>query len=106
MYNLTAVPGKWEQVHFTTVDDRNNAVTNETVVTVKSFSPDIFIDNTSLYISNGRIKIHGKPKSSGILQLQTVNARVISTKVYVTIAECPPGMSIDKKESLATCTCS
>ena len=103
--STTVIPGKRTPINMDTADDRNNDVTNKTVFTAKLLPSDssdsIVLDTNSLYISNRNFELYGKPGSSGTLILETIDPRVISTQMNVTLQACPPGM-VEKQGS---CRC-
>ena len=92
IYNMKAIPGKREPLPITVYDDRRNNVTNETVFTARALTSTIHIDSTSQYISDNMIELHGNPNNDGSFSLETADARVLYTKVNVTLMPCPPGM--------------
>ena len=98
IYNMNAIPGKREPLPITIYDDRHNNVTNETVFTARSLTNTILIDNTSQYISDNMIELHGNPNNDGSFSLETTGTRVLYTEVNVTLLPCPPGMIQDGKE--------
>ena len=105
-YNATVIPGMRTNIDLSTSDDRDNNVTEETVLTARLFafnsSNSMTLDNNSQYISDRTYKIYGKPGSVGTLRLQTIDPRVISTEVKVELQHCPPGMVLG---SSASCEC-
>ena len=98
IYNMNAIPGKREPLPITVYDDRYNNVTDETVFTARALTNTISIDNTSQYISDNMIELHGKPKNNGKFSLETTDPRVLYTKVKVILLPCPPGMILDGDE--------
>lgn len=93
---LAVIPGLSTVLPFYTVDDRDNDVTNATVLTAQLVNNGTelgaYIDRTSLYISDNSVALHGTPKEFVDLKLETIAPRVISVRVRVNFSECPPGM--------------
>ena len=97
-YIMKLFPGKRERFPFTTKDDINNDVTDYTVLiaqveqTANNLSGAIHLDNSSVYISDNSLEVHGFAKASGTLKIETIDPRVLSIQVDVSINDCPPGM--------------
>ena len=103
-YNATVIPGMRTYINMSTSDDRDNDVTEETVFTARLLdtSDTLSLDNSSLYISDRGFELYGEPGSMGTLRLETIDPRVISTDLNVTLQHCPPGMVLG---SSSTCQC-
>ena len=66
-------PGRFYQLNLTTTDDRNQ--TSHPVFYVETNDTSIAtIDNTTMYVSNNYIKLHGKIRSNVSLHLQSINS--------------------------------
>lgn len=105
---LSAIPGKRTLIDIRTSDDRDNDVTAETVFTARllpHFGDDITLDSNSLYISDRSFEMYGEPGANGTLKLETIDPRVISTEVSITLQPCPPGLIKRGQGSSATCQC-
>ena len=110
MMEIHAIPGMTTQIGISTFDDRSNNVTNKTVFTARLLDNsdiDISLDSSFLYISDNKFELYGKPDSMGMLKLETIDPRVISTQIIVTLQRCPPGLSLSKggKGTSASCQC-
>ena len=104
----SVIPGMKTNIAFGIIDDRDGDVTDETVFTAKLFSDtdDMSLDNNSLYISDQSFKLYGQPGTEGVLRLETIQPRVISTEISVTLQQCPPGMYKNGgNSSTASCQC-
>ena len=105
---IFAIPGMKTQIDISTVDDRNNNVTNETVFTARllnSSNENIKMDSNFLYISDKRFELYGEPGAVGTLNLETIDPRVISTQIIVTLQQCPPGLIQVGLGESASCQC-
>jgi len=105
-YNISVVPGERHPLPITMLDDRGNNVTDETVFTARALTQTVSVDNTSQYISDNTIEIHGEPFSKGSLLLETQDPLVLSTEVTVAMQPCPPGMITVGSGNSAVCRCS
>ena len=107
-FSMSVIPGFSSILPFSTQDDRGHNVTNATVLIAKLMdkSDVVVIDNSSLYISDNSIKIHGMPNDSVYIQLETIDPRVISAQIEINFSLCPPGMTISKADTELQCICS
>lgn len=105
MMEIHAIPGMRTQIGITTLDDRSNDVTNQTVFTATLLNTDISLDSSFLYVSDNKFELYGEPGSMGTLKLETIDPRVVSTKITVTLQQCPPGLSLSKGGKGAKCQC-
>ena len=97
-YSTSVVPGNVSVLPVTMLDDRFNPVPNNSLV----FS--VFVNNTNdysniTYMTYENISYWGIPSDTLDLHVATTQPRVITSKIYTRILECPPGF-IWKKESL------
>ena len=105
-FSISVIPGLSTILPFYTIDDTDNNVTNGTVLTARiNNDRNIYIDQTSFYISDNSIKLYGNPNDSTVVTLATIPPRVISTQVRVKLLDCPPGMIISKRDSRPECVC-
>ena len=108
-YNAKVIPGMKTPIDISIFDDRENNVTNEAVFTARlsplDVSNNISLDGNSLYISDNTFKLYGQPGQLGTLKLETIEPRVITTEINVTLQECPPGMYHVGHDSSASCQC-
>lgn len=111
--SINVIPGLSTVLPFYTVDDRQNNVTNSTILTAiiatdaqhhDHENETVYINNT-VYISDNSIEIHGEPNKSTYVKLETIAPRVISTVIKVNFSDCPPGMGISEIDGALTCVC-
>ena len=108
---LAVIPGLSTALPFYTVDDRNNSVTNATVLTAQLIDgtetdgDKSYLERTSLYISDNSVALNGVPNESAYLKLETIAPRVISVRVRVNFSECPPGMILSDSDTGSKCIC-
>ncbi len=114
-YHMTVIPGKRKILPFSSFDDNTQNVSAYTVFVARIDETDqnntnktkLYLDSSSVYISDNSLEVHGLPEIEGTVRMETVDPRVVSTKVHITVENCPPGMilSSDKIGKNATCTC-
>ena len=67
------------------------------------------MDESSEYISDNRIEVHAAVDEGhtvqGVIELETIDPRVVHTKLNVTVLSCPPGMVRQGEGNLANCVC-
>ena len=96
-------PGKIHDLGITAKDELNNNITSVYRVSISNASNSVHI-SSSLYISDGKIRIHGSINSTFQLNLQTVGTHKIQTSVKGHLIQCPPGYVYS--HSSAHCVCS
>ncbi len=111
-YAMTMIPGKRKKFPFSTVDDKQLDVTQYTVLIARTETnttnnDKIFLDGSSVYISDNSLEVHGKPYASGTVRIETIDPRVVYTQINVTVQKCPPGMIYSSSDSglNSSCTC-
>ena len=104
IYHLSMIPGKREVLPFLTVDDQGSDDTNDTVLIAQLDESDksLSLDSSSVYIHRNSLEVHGNNNATGNLTIETIDPRVISVRINVTVLDCPPGMFLD---SNGTCVC-
>ena len=108
MMEIHVIPGMRTKINISTFDDRSKNVTTQTVFTARlldNSDVDIYLDSSFLYVSDNRFELYGEPGSTGTLQLETIDPRVISTQINVTLQQCPPGLVKGGKGASASCQC-
>ena len=103
-----AIPGMRTQINIFTFDDRGNDVTAQTVFTATILDDsdvNISLDSSFLYVSDNKFELHGEPGSTGLMKLETIDPRIISTQISVTLQQCPPGLVKGGKGVSASCQC-
>lgn len=109
--SVNVIPGLSTVLPFYTVDDRGSNVTDATVLTAKVVGVTeetkgmVSIDNTSLYISDNSIELHGMPNESAYIKLETIAPRVLAVQIKVNLSTCPPGMISPDGKSRHKCSC-
>ena len=109
-FNFEIIPGQRRPMPLTMLDDRGSDVTSSSVFIAKALSDGVYVDSSSEYISDNHIEVHAKCndtnrcKGDGIL-LETIDPRIIQTKLNVTLLSCPPGMVLRGGEKTASCQC-
>ena len=86
------IPGLSRLLPFSTTDDKDNNVTDATVLTAKLLNESDVHVNDTLYISDNSIQMQGVPGDSAYIRLETIAPRVISMMLKVNFSQCPPGM--------------
>ena len=90
---IYVVPGKISDLGLTTTDDFSNEVAAVYHVSVKNTgtkSP-VIIDSKFIYMSNGQIRLYGKPGQKATILLESTTIRKATIEIQVEIQECPPG---------------
>jgi predicted outer membrane repeat protein len=108
MMKIYAIPGMRTKIDISTFDDRGNNVTNQTVFTASmkdNSNVNISLDSSFLYISDNKFELYGEPESTGMLKLETIDPRVISTQINVILQQCPPGLVKGDEGASASCLC-
>ena len=108
MYSMNVFPGKRRLLPIVTKDDRNKTVTNYTVLiaqVIPNYTETIALDSSSIYISDNSVEVHGDPNTWGVVKLETIDPRVISTQVNITVDYCPPGMIPEQNGTNTRCEC-
>ena len=101
---LNIIPGHLHNLNFSIKDDIG--VERQTVLFVHSTDKTVArVANTSTYISDNLIEVHGSPGQLFKLDFQTVSSRVSSLTLNSTLGECPPGFYLSKNKDLSTSTC-
>ena len=103
-YHLNMIPGKREALPFLTVGDQGFDITKDAIFIAQvdnDSMSSLFLDNSSVYIADNRIQVHGAVNAMGTLKIEMVDPRVVSTRVSVTILDCPPGMFLNN----SICVC-
>ena len=101
-------PGQFYRLNISSVDDRRQIAHPVFFVTTNDTSISS-VDNTTTYISDNYIKLHGKRNSSISLHLQSINSRSWSVTFNVILDECPPGFYYpfnDNSETVCECSTS
>ena len=93
------IPGKHTPLPIRTVDDRGNDIQRSLWLVSNSSTVKV----SSQITDTSTITLQGKPKSQASIQIVTDSARIISTKLTVTLEECPPGYYLYMNR---TCQCS
>ena len=107
MKTLSFVPGQSYNLNFSIMDDVG--IERRTVLFAYSTDESVArVADTSTYISDNFIKVHGSPGQPFKLDFQAVSSRVLSFTLNSTLGECPPGfyLSETKDHSMSTCRCS
>ena len=109
MFNLTVIPGEPSGMPLIVQDDRNADVTGTSVFIARSLSDGVYVDESTEYISDNRIEVHAAVDEGhtvqGVIELETIDPRVVHTKLNVTVLSCPPGMARRGEGNLANCVC-
>ena len=100
---MTAVPGKISNIAINIVDDASNKIKSVYTAYVSNKSK-VKIDPAYTYIINNKIRLLGKPNSTGNLSLSLLALQDISLIIKVKLEECPPGLIYDKNNSICTCS--
>ena len=88
-FNFNIFPGKLFAMNIFTLDDRLNRLPLNDIVFALHINSRY--DNSTKFITNEDVSYKGDPFEVAELHLQTIQPRVISTKVNLTFGECPPG---------------
>lgn len=107
-FSLKVFPGMRTTLPIETLDDRNKDVTDYTVLigqVVPNYTSTIALDKSSVYISDNSVEVHGDPNTWGVVKLETIDPRVISTQVNITVDYCPPGMIPELTGVDTSCEC-
>ena len=103
---VEAIPGKPALIPLKMNDDHGNDVTNKMVLNAWSYSKDVMVANSSVYISDNTIEILGKPNSSATIAIHTMDPRTLYTELHVIVLPCPPGFIPRDRENLTnSCIC-
>lgn len=101
---LAFVPGKETKIPFFDVDDLNQNVITNYLVTIANEGNNII--TTSKYyseISSNILLLYGKAHSNATVTLSDTTSRQIALEFHVTMQPCPPGFIEDESHS---CICS
>ena len=107
MDTLSFAPGQSYNLNFSIKDDIG--VERRTVLFAHSTDEDVArVADTSTYIPDNLIEVHGPPGHPFKLDFQTVSSRVLSFSLNSTLAKCPPGFYLfeNKDRSTSSCRCS
>ena len=90
-------------------DDHKNDVTSSSVFIARSLSEGVYVDQSTEYISDNHIEVHAEVSENqtlhGTIQLETIDPRVVQTKLNVTVLPCPPGMVRQGEKNATYCAC-
>ena len=101
---LHIIPGHLYNLNFSIKDDIG--VERRTVLFAHSTDKTVArVANTSTYISDNLIEVHGSPGQPFKLDFQMVSSRVSSVTLNSTLGECPPGFYLSENEDPSTSTC-
>ena len=107
MKTLSFVPGQSYNLNFSIMDDVG--IERRTVLFAYSTNESVArVADTSTYISDNLIEVHGSPGQPFKLDFQTVSSRVLSFTLNSSLSKCPPGFYLSENEdhSMSTCMCS
>ena len=89
-YHMSIIPGEYSTLPITVTDDRNNTLPQDSL----TLSLD-YLDKV-LYQASKKVKIIPSVNRSELkMKVSTIQSRVLSTEVIVTIDSCPPGYSFN-----------
>ena len=95
-------PGQFYDLKILPTDDRHQI--SHPVFYAYTDNDNVTVDQTTTYISDSFIKLHGKPNTSLTLHLRSINSRSWSVSITVTLDRCPPGFFFN--DSANVCKCS
>ena len=98
---IEIIPGKYSKLPITTVDDKGNNISRSLWLVSNNSSVQV----SSQITDNSTINLRGIPNSEASIEVVTDSSRVISAKLSVKLAECPPGYYLDANKNY-TCQCS
>ena len=104
---LNFAPGQLYNLNFSIIDD--TGIERQAVLFAHSTDESVArVAETSTYISDNLIEVHGSPGEPFQLDFQTVSSRVLSFTLNSTLGKCPPGFYLSGNEdgSMSTCVCS
>ena len=107
METLRFAPGQLYNLNFSIRDDIG--IDRQTVLFAHSTDSTVArVADTSKYISDNLIEVHGSPSHPFKLDFQTISTRVLSFSLNTTLARCPPGFYLFQNvdPSTSTCKCS
>ena len=97
---LVVIPGIWITFNLTILDDFGNNVTNYTVFTAQSLSPNnVTVSDHSHYLGHGTILLHqpNQNVTNGTIALRTINTpNPIEVKLNIAFTDCPPGFKLSQ----------
>ena len=95
LFNKTVFPGQIFHLPIQTYNDYNQSL--DQAVFSCNIKPDqsnlAVIAPSSQYTANNNISVFGSPNENVTVLVETLDPRVISTEVIVTIQPCPPGFT-------------
>ena len=101
---LNIIPGHLYNLNFSIKDDIG--VERQTVLFAHSTDKTVArVANTSRYISDSLIEVHGSPGQPFKLDFQTVSSRVSSLTLNSILDKCPPGFYLSENEDPSTSIC-
>ena len=101
---LDVIPGRWKKFNLTILDDFSNDVTNYTVFTAQSLSPNnVTVSDHSHYLGQRTILLHqpNQNVTNGTVVLQTINTpNPIEAILNISFMECPPGFELSQGQCM------
>lgn len=100
---ILLIPGKEEILHILEVDESNNQATLP--VYQYRFHPDSSIELDCAYriMTNGKIKVTGKPNSTAVLHVMSLEQQDVVFSFEIVLDKCPPGYAYSEHENICSC---
>ncbi len=103
--HIAIIPGKETEIPFFDVDDLNQKVTTNYLVTIKNHTkPRIITNQEYSEISSNIVLLYGTARSNATVTLSDTTSRQMALSFDVTMQPCPPGFIQEDKSH--SCICS
>ena len=101
--NLSFIPGKNMRIPFIDIDDLDQQIMTNYLVTIQSKS-NISTSNDYTEISNNMLLLYGKGGENATVTLSDTSSRQIALSFKITMQPCPPGFIHDDESQGCVCS--